>query len=51
MAARMQVHWVATWSFRWLLVRVILGMGKLKFATGWARHPLFLKWYMASGTL
>jgi hypothetical protein len=36
----------ASLVLRLLLVRVMVGMGKLKFAAGWTQHSLYLKQYM-----
>lgn len=40
---------VAMWSLRLLLVRVVLGMGKMKFSSGWngSDNHLYLKHFMS----
>ena len=40
---------VAVWSLRLLLVRVVLGMGKMKFSSGWngSDNHLYLKHFMS----
>ena len=49
LAAASVPSWAVTWMLRWMLVRVVFGMGKFKFSSGWA-HPsnhLYLKGFMS----
>ena len=38
--------WPVAWCWRWLLFRVMFGMGKKKFGWGWWEHPLYIKWFL-----
>ena len=38
--------WPVRWCWRWLLFRVVFGMGKKKFDWGWWKHPLYIKWFL-----
>lgn len=41
--------WPAVWHFRLLLLRLMLGMAKFKFSSGWAHgcNALYLKWFLS----